>query len=70
MMYQIVVGDEVVKEYEHKLQAIIWCIIKGYCYQRGNGNDRIIIGAEIKEIGDSLGKCDKSHIFRTKNVKG
>lgn len=70
MMYQIVVDDEVVKEYEHKLQAIIWCIIKGYCYQRGNGNDRTIIGAKIKEVKDSFGKCDKSHFFPSKNVKG
>lgn len=56
MMYQIIVNGEIVKEYEHKLQAIIWCIIKGYCYQRGNGNDRIIIGAEIREVEDSLEK--------------
>lgn len=59
MMYQIIVNGKVVKEYEHKLQAIIWCIIKGYCYQRGNGNDRTIIGAEIREVEDSLEKCER-----------
>lgn len=67
-MYQIVVNGEVVKEYEHKLQAIIWCFMNGYVYE-GNRH-RWISGAEIKEVKDSFGKCDKSHIFRTKNVKG
>lgn len=49
-MYQIIIDGNVVKEYEHKLQAIIWCFLKGYGYQKGNGTDRWIIGAKIKEV--------------------
>lgn len=47
-MYQVVVNGKVVKEYEHKLQAIIWCFLKGYGYE-GKGY-RWIIGAEIREV--------------------
>lgn len=53
MKYQIIVDGEVVKEYEHKLQAIVWCFLKGYGYQKGNGDDRMIFGAEIREVNDS-----------------
>lgn len=53
MKYQIIVDGEVVKEYEHKLQAIVWCFLNGYGYQKGNGDDRMIFGAEIREINDS-----------------
>lgn len=48
MKYQIVVDGEVVKEYEHKLQALAWCFINGYAYE-GEGH-RWIIGAEIREV--------------------
>lgn len=50
--YQIIVDGEVVKEYEHKLQAVIWCFMYGYGYQKGNGDDRMIVGAEIREVND------------------
>jgi hypothetical protein len=50
MTYQIIVDNEIVKEYEHKLQAVIWCFLKGYGYQKGRGSDRWIIGAEIREV--------------------
>lgn len=70
MKYQVIINDRVIKEYPYRIQAVIWCFLKGYVYQKGNGSDRWIIGAEIKEVEDSLGKCDKSHFFPTKNVKG
>lgn len=49
--YQIIVDGEVVKEYPHKLQAVIWCFMHGYAYE-GKGY-KWIIGAEIREITDS-----------------
>lgn len=51
--YQIIVDGEVVKEYEHKLQAVIWCFMYGYGYQKGTSRTcRWIIGAEIREVKD------------------
>lgn len=70
MTYQVIVNNKIIKEYPYRIQAVIWCFLKGYGYQRGNGSYRWIIGAEIKEVKDSLGKCDKSHKIPSKNVKG
>lgn len=51
--YQIIVDGEVVKEYPHKLQAVIWCFMHGYGYQKGTSRTcRWIIGAEIREVND------------------
>ena len=51
MKYQVVVDGEVVKEYEHKLQALAWCYNNGHVVS-GKGM-KWIVGAEIKEINDS-----------------
>ena len=48
MKYQIIVNNKIVKEYPHKLQAVIWCILKGYGYS-GKGH-HWISGAEIREV--------------------
>lgn len=50
MKYQIIVKGEVVKEYEHKLQALAWCYTHGYVMS-GRGM-KWIVGAEIREIED------------------
>lgn len=51
MKYQIIVDGEVVKEYEHKLQALAWCHTHGYVVS-GKGV-KWIVGAEIREVNDS-----------------
>lgn len=48
MKYQVVVKNKVVKEYPYRIQAVIWCFLKGYGYQ-GRGH-RWIAGAEIREV--------------------
>lgn len=68
MKYQVIVNNKIIKEYPYRIQSVIWCFLNGYGYQ-GKGY-RWISGVEIREVKDSLGKCDKSHIFPTKNVKG
>ncbi len=50
MKYQIILKNKVVKEYPYRIQAVIWCFLKGYGYQKGRGIDRWIIGAEIREV--------------------
>lgn len=29
-MYQIIINNEVVKTYPHRLQCVIWCYLHGY----------------------------------------
>lgn len=67
MTYQVIINNKVIKEYPYRIQAVIWCILKRYVYE-GDGH-RWIIGAEIKEVKDSFGKCDESHFFPSENVK-
>lgn len=54
MKYQVIINDRVIKEYPYRIQAVIWCFLKGYGYQKGNGNDRTIIGAKIKEVKNDI----------------
>lgn len=56
MKYQVLVDGKVVKEYEHRLQAVDWCFINGYAYE-GEGH-KWFLGAEIREVEDSLEKCE------------
>lgn len=50
MKYQVIVNKKVIKEYPYRIQAVIWCFLKGYGYQKGRGTNRWIIGAEIREV--------------------
>lgn len=33
MIYEVYVNGEKVKEYPHYIQAVIYLVLKGYCYQ-------------------------------------
>lgn len=33
MKYEVYIKGEKVKEYPHKLQAVIYLMLKGFCYQ-------------------------------------
>lgn len=37
MTYEVYIQNQKVKEYPHKLQAIIYLILKGYCYHSKYG---------------------------------
>lgn len=32
MIYRVFVDGECVKEYRHRIQAVIWCFLHGYVY--------------------------------------
>ena len=38
MTYEVYISGKKVKEYPHKLQAIIYLILKGYCYHSRYGH--------------------------------
>ena len=46
-MYQIIINNEVVKTYPHRLQCVIWCYLHGRVVS-GNGY-RWLIKVEIKK---------------------
>ena len=48
MKNQVIINNEVVKEYPHKLQAIIYLVLKGFCYS-GKGHHQLDDRVEIKE---------------------
>lgn len=51
MMYEVYIDGRKVKEYPHRLQAVIYLILKGHCYYCRFGkwlDDR----AEIREVAD------------------
>lgn len=51
MMYEVYIDGRKVKEYPHKLQAVIYLILKGYCYRSRFGKwlDK---KTEIREVED------------------
>ena len=51
MMYEVYIDGRKVKEYPHKLQAVIYLILKGYCYRSRFGKwlDK---RAEIRDVAD------------------
>lgn len=57
MKYQVIVNNKIIKEYPYRIQAVIWCFLKGYGYQ-GKGH-RWISGAEIREVENSFEKCER-----------
>jgi hypothetical protein len=48
MTYQVIINNKVIKEYQHRIQAVVWCFMHGYGYA-GKGH-RWISGAEIREV--------------------
>jgi hypothetical protein len=48
MKYQVIVKNNIVKEYPYRMQAVVWCFMHGYGYA-GKGY-RWISGAEIREV--------------------
>lgn len=51
-MYSVYRGDKVVKTYPHKLQCIIWAMMRGYATCRGGKHDiRWVPEIKIKNRG-------------------
>ena len=48
MIYQVIVDNEVIKEYEHREQAVIWCYMNGFIVS-GKGY-KWLVNAEIREV--------------------
>ena len=49
MIYEVYICGRKVKEYQHKLQAVTFLILKGFCYRSRHGC-WISPEAEIKEV--------------------
>jgi hypothetical protein len=49
MIYQVYVNNDLIKEYTHRIQAIIWLMMHGYIYS-GNGLYFMSHAAKIKTV--------------------
>lgn len=51
MIYGVYIHGKKIKEYPHRLQAVVYLILKGFCYHSRHGY-WISPEAEIREIKD------------------